>query len=101
MIEPRHEHSAGGAIRAKLVRNKNTWNAVPTSRLEFRNPKNRHRGPQVRTRNDAGDPVPGGAIEVDPLVLARGLGLDVASLHEFMREGKITNLRERGVDNDL
>src|ERR1700688_3035642 len=42
-----------------------------------------------------------GAIEVDALVLARGLGLDVASLHEFMREGKITNLRERGVDNDL
>jgi hypothetical protein len=35
-----------------------------------------------------------GAIEVDALVLARGLGLDVASLHEFMREGKITNLRE-------
>src|SRR5271170_571071 len=42
-----------------------------------------------------------GAIEVGALVLARGLGLDVASLHEFMREGKITNLRERGVDNDL
>jgi len=42
-----------------------------------------------------------GAIEVDARVLARGLGLDVASLHEFMREGKITNLRERGVDNDL
>jgi hypothetical protein len=42
-----------------------------------------------------------GAIEVDALVLARGLGLDAASLREFMREGKITNLRERGVDNDL
>ena len=77
MIEPRHEHSPGGPIRAKFVRNKNTWNAVPTSRLEFRNLKNRRRGPQVSTRNDAGDPVPGGAIEVDALVLARGLGLDV------------------------
>ena len=42
-----------------------------------------------------------GAIEVDARVLARGLGVDVASLQEFMREGKITNLCERGVDNDL
>ena len=74
---------------------------LPTSRLEFRNPENRHRGPQVSTRNDAEILFQEGAIEVDALVLARGLGLDVASLHEFMREGKITNLRERGVDNDL
>ncbi len=42
-----------------------------------------------------------GGIEVDARVLARGLGLDVASLQEFMREGKITNLYERGVGNDL
>jgi hypothetical protein len=42
-----------------------------------------------------------GAIEIDARVLARGLGLDVASLQVFMREGKITNLCERGVDNDL
>jgi hypothetical protein len=42
-----------------------------------------------------------GAIEVDAWVVARGLGLDVASLQEFMREGKITNLCERGVENDL
>ena len=28
MMEPRHENSPGGAIRAKFVRNKNTWNAV-------------------------------------------------------------------------
>jgi hypothetical protein len=42
-----------------------------------------------------------GAIEVDAKVLARGLGLDVASLREFMRAGKITNLCERGVDDDL
>jgi Family of unknown function (DUF6522) len=41
------------------------------------------------------------AIEVDARALARGLGLDVASLQEFMREGKITSLCERGVDNDL
>ena len=42
-----------------------------------------------------------GAIEVDARVLARGLGLDAVSLQEFMREGRITNLCERGVDNDL
>jgi hypothetical protein len=41
------------------------------------------------------------AIVVDARALARGLGLDVASLQEFMREGKITSLCERGVDNDL
>ena len=42
-----------------------------------------------------------GAIELDARVLARGLGLDPASLQEFMREGKITSLCERGVDDDL
>ena len=42
-----------------------------------------------------------GTIELDARVLARGLGLDLASLQEFMRAGKITNLCERGVDNDL
>jgi hypothetical protein len=42
-----------------------------------------------------------GAIEVDARLIAQGLGLDVASLQELMRESKITSLCERGVDNDL
>jgi hypothetical protein len=42
-----------------------------------------------------------GAIEVDARLIAEGLGLDVASLHELMRASKVTSLCERGVDNDL
>ena len=42
-----------------------------------------------------------GAIEVDARLIAEGLGLDVASLHELMRASKVTSLCERAVDNDL
>lgn len=42
-----------------------------------------------------------GAIEVDARWIAQGLGLDVASLQELMRESKITSRCERGIDSDL
>jgi len=74
---------------------------VPTLRLEFSNPKGRHRGRRLVRAMVQEIVFQEGAIELDARVLARGLGLDPASLQEFMREGKITSLCERGVDADL
>jgi hypothetical protein len=74
---------------------------VPTSWGEFRNPTGRHRGHRLVQAMMQEIVFQEGAIEVDARVLAGGLGLDVASLQEFVREGKITSRCERGVDNDL
>jgi Family of unknown function (DUF6522) len=41
-----------------------------------------------------------GAIQVDVAVVAKGLGIEPALVQERMREGKITSLCERGVDED-
>ena len=41
-----------------------------------------------------------GAIQVDAAVVAEGLGIEPAFVQEGMREGKITSLCERGVDED-
>lgn len=41
-----------------------------------------------------------GAIQVDATIVAEGLGIDPSRVQELMREGKITSLCERGIDED-
>jgi hypothetical protein len=41
-----------------------------------------------------------GAIQVDVAVVAKGLGIEPPLVQEGMREGRITSLCERGVDED-
>ncbi len=41
-----------------------------------------------------------GSIQVDAAVIADGLGIDPASVHDLLRQGKITSRYERGVDED-
>ena len=41
-----------------------------------------------------------GAVEIDTSVVAQGLGLEPSVVQTLMREGKITSLCERGVDED-
>ena len=41
-----------------------------------------------------------GAVEIDASVVAHGLGLEPSVVQTLMREGKITSLCERGVDED-
>lgn len=41
-----------------------------------------------------------GAIQIDATIVADGLGIAPARLLEGMRQGKITSLSERGVDDD-
>ena len=41
-----------------------------------------------------------GAIQVDVAIVAEGLGIEQSIVQERMREGKITSLCERGVDED-
>ncbi|MGI8549753.1 MAG: DUF6522 family protein [Dehalococcoidia bacterium] len=41
-----------------------------------------------------------GAIQVDAAVVAKGLGVEPPLVQEGMREGRITSLCERGVDDD-
>ena len=41
-----------------------------------------------------------GAVEIDASVVAQGLGLEPSVVRTLMREGKITCLCERGVDED-
>ena len=41
-----------------------------------------------------------GAIQVDVAVVAKGLGLDPLLVQKGMREGTITSLCERGLDED-
>ena len=40
------------------------------------------------------------AVEIDAAIVAEGLGLAPAVLHELMRRGEITSLCEKGVDED-
>ena len=42
----------------------------------------------------------GGAIQVDATIVAEGLGIQPSLVQERMREGKITSLCERGIDED-
>jgi hypothetical protein len=42
----------------------------------------------------------GGEYRVDAAVIAEGLGIDPANVLEAMRQGRITSLCERGVDED-
>ena len=41
-----------------------------------------------------------GAIQVDATIVAEGLGIEPSLVQERMREGKITSLCERGIDED-
>ncbi|HEY5106777.1 MAG TPA: DUF6522 family protein [Caulobacteraceae bacterium] len=41
-----------------------------------------------------------GALQVDARIVAEGLRVDASLVQERMREGKITSLCERGVDED-
>jgi hypothetical protein len=41
-----------------------------------------------------------GAIQVDATIVAEGLGIEPSLVQERMREGKITSLCERGIDDD-
>jgi len=41
-----------------------------------------------------------GAIQVDATIVAEGLGIDPLLVQERMREGRITSLCERGIDED-
>lgn len=41
-----------------------------------------------------------GAIQVDARIVAEGLGIEPSLVQERMREGKITSLCERGIDED-
>lgn len=40
------------------------------------------------------------AIVVDAEVIGKALGIDQILVQQFMREGKITSLSERGIDDD-
>ena len=44
--------------------------------------------------------IDGSGIEIDAEIVADGLGLDPAVLHQHMREGRVTSLCERGVGED-
>ncbi len=48
--------------------------------------------PQIRFEEDA--------IEIDAVVIAKGLGIDPDVVQEQMQAGTITSLCERGVDDD-
>ena len=41
-----------------------------------------------------------GALEIDASVVAQGLGLEPPVVRTLMREGKITSLCERGIEED-
>jgi hypothetical protein len=41
-----------------------------------------------------------GAVQVDARIVAEGLGIEPSLVQERMREGKITSLCERGIDED-
>ncbi len=41
-----------------------------------------------------------GAIQVDAAIVAQGLGIEPSLVQERMREGKITSLCERGINQD-
>jgi hypothetical protein len=41
-----------------------------------------------------------GAIQVDATIVAEGLGIEPSLVQERMRDGKITSLCERGIDED-
>lgn len=41
-----------------------------------------------------------GALKVDAIIIGEGLGIDPARIQGLMREGRITSLCERGIDND-
>ncbi len=41
-----------------------------------------------------------GAIQVDVTIVAKGFGIEPSLVQERMREGKITSLCERGIDED-
>jgi hypothetical protein len=41
-----------------------------------------------------------GAIEVDATIIAEGLGIDPATVHDRLRAGKITARHERGIAED-
>jgi hypothetical protein len=41
-----------------------------------------------------------GAIQVDVAIVAKGLGIEPSLVRERMRDGKITTLCERGIDDD-
>lgn len=41
-----------------------------------------------------------GAFNVDAALIASGLGIDVAQVQPLMRDGTITSICERGVDED-
>lgn len=41
-----------------------------------------------------------GAIQVDATIVAEGLGIEPSLVQERMREGTITSLCERGIDDD-
>ena len=41
-----------------------------------------------------------GAVQIDASVVAQGLGLEPSVVQTLMREGKITSVCERGVDED-
>ena len=42
----------------------------------------------------------GGAIQVDVAMVAKGLRIELSFVHESMRDGTITTLCERGIDED-
>lgn len=42
----------------------------------------------------------GGAIQVDVAMVAKDLRIEPSFVHESMRDGKITTLRARGIDED-
>ena len=41
-----------------------------------------------------------GALKVDATIIGESLGIEPARVQDLMREGKITSLCERGVDDD-
>lgn len=41
-----------------------------------------------------------GAIQVEVAIVAKGLGIEPSLVRERMRDGKITTLCERGIDDD-
>ena len=42
----------------------------------------------------------GGAVQVDVAMVAKGLRIKLSFVHESMRDGTITTLCERGIDED-
>jgi hypothetical protein len=41
-----------------------------------------------------------GTLSINAAIVAEGLGIEVATVHPLMRDGKITSLCERGVGRD-